>query len=99
MDPRFRGHDGFVGSNGSELRSPMLCTMEVITRSRYEACSPACGRPGADALESRIDRFALQGQYAEDPFVHHVELFAADESLQGLYAEDELPEGEGSLGS
>ena len=51
------------------------------------------------ALKSRIYRFALEGQHAEDAFVDPVERFAADESLQGLHAEGELPEGEGSLGS
>src|SRR5579862_7464227 len=59
---------------------------------------PAHGSRRA-ALQRRIDRFALEGEHAEDAFVDAVERFAAGESLQRLDAERELAKRERPFGS
>ena len=42
------------------------------------------------ASQSRVDRFALEGQDAEDTFVDQTKGFVADEAIQGLEAECEF---------
>lgn len=48
-------------------------------------------------LQPWVDRFGLQGEHAEDAFVHAVERFIANESFEGLDAEAELADGEAAL--
>ena len=45
-------------------------------------------------LESGIDGFALEGEYAEDAFVNAANRLLAYEALEGLDAEREFSEGE-----
>ncbi len=52
-----------------------------------------------ELLQPWIDRFTLQGQYAEDAFVDSAKGFVADEAFQALDTEGEFTEGEGALGS
>src|SRR5207247_6743501 len=47
--------------------------------------------------QARINRLALQGQHAEDALVDAPERLAANETLQGLDAQDELPPGQRAL--
>jgi hypothetical protein len=42
------------------------------------------------ASQSRVDRFALEGQDAEDTFVDRAKRLVADETIQGFEAESEL---------
>jgi hypothetical protein len=52
----------------------------------------------ADHLQPGIDRFALQREHSEDALVDAAEGFAANEALQRLDSEGELPKREAPLG-
>ena len=50
-------------------------------------------------LQSRIDRFAFQGQDAEDAFVDAAQGFVADEAVEGFEAERELAQCQRAFGA
>jgi hypothetical protein len=54
--------------------------------------------PGDRVLETRVNRFAFQGEDAEDAFVNLAQWFVADEAFEPFYTERELPHREPSLG-
>ena len=75
---------------------PACRSLDAVAKSR---------RPTADAgsigheglvliltLQSRVNRFALQGENAEDAFMNPAERFSPDETLQGFDAQSELSE-------
>src|ERR1700683_4077027 len=52
---------------------------------------------GAQISQTRIHRFAFQGQDAEDTLVHAPERLAPHKAFEGFYSEGELADREGSL--
>ena len=44
--------------------------------------------------QPRINRFALQGQHAEDALMNSAQWFLADESLQSFDPQGEFPQGQ-----
>ena len=75
---------------------PIRCALE---------CSPVletCWRrptpyQASIASQSRVDRFALQGQHAEDALVNPSRGFSSDEAFQGLNPQSKLADGQGPL--
>ena len=54
--------------------------------------------PGNRVLETRVNRFAFQGEGAKDAFVNLAQWFAADEAFEPFYTKGKFPHREPSLG-
>src|SRR5262245_31759985 len=60
-------------------------------RGRGSAPRTLRRRTTSAILQPRIDRVALQGQYAEDTLMHAAQWFLMHESLQSFQAQRKLP--------
>ena len=71
--------------------------LRVMVRSGYEHPHRNASDQRDRFSERRVDGFALERKNCEDAFVDAVERLAADEPLQRLDTEGELPEGQRPL--